>query len=117
MAHHTNILSLTNQAASDVTLRPLRRDDLPGAYAISAAFGWPHRVEDWDFMFGLGQGIAAESAGKLLGTALFWTYEPNASALGLVGVAPEAQGRGLGRRLVEQVVAQPARTQHRAVRD
>ncbi|HEY6431900.1 MAG TPA: GNAT family N-acetyltransferase, partial [Acetobacteraceae bacterium] len=60
--------------------------------------------EDWDFLFGLGQGIAAESAGKLLGTALFWTYEPNASALGLVGVAPEAQGRGLGRRLVEQVL-------------
>ena len=61
-------------------------------------------MEDWDFMFGLGQGIAAESAGKLLGTALFWTYEPNASALGLVGVAPEAQGRGLGRRLAGQVM-------------
>ena len=54
--------------------RALRRADLIPAQALSASFGWPHRVEDWEFMLGLGRGWAAEQDGVLVGTGLCWMY-------------------------------------------
>ena len=51
-------------------LRSLVLSDLPAARALSAAQGWPHREEDWRFVLGLGEGVAAEHDGQLAGTAL-----------------------------------------------
>jgi GNAT superfamily N-acetyltransferase len=87
-------------------LRALRHDDLPDAQRLSACFGWPHRIEDWNFMLGLGRGWAAESDGKLGATGLCWTYGTDAGALGMVGVVPELQGRGLGRCLLERLLVE-----------
>jgi ribosomal protein S18 acetylase RimI-like enzyme len=91
--------------ASETVLRPLAAADLPGAAALTSSFGWPHRVEDWQFMLETGAGLAAERDGALLGTAMSWTYGPDWAAMGAIGVAPAAQGQGLGRRLVEAVLA------------
>jgi GNAT superfamily N-acetyltransferase len=89
-----------DDASSSCLLRPLARSDLPAAQALSAAVGWPHRVEDWRFVHGFGFGLALEGSGGLLGTAMAWRYGSDASALGMVVVAPEHQGRGFGRRLL-----------------
>jgi GNAT superfamily N-acetyltransferase len=78
----------------------MAESDLPAAQALSAAVGWPHRVEDWRFVHGLGAGVALEEDGVLVGTAMTWLYGAEAAALGMVIVAPEHQGRGLGRRLL-----------------
>jgi GNAT superfamily N-acetyltransferase len=83
-----------------LALRPLAESDLPAAQALSAAVGWPHRVEDWRFVHGLGSGVALEQDGALVGTAMTWRYGADAAALGMAIVAPEHQGRGLGRRLL-----------------
>jgi GNAT superfamily N-acetyltransferase len=91
-----------------VQLRPLRPDDLTQAQAISASFGWPHRIEDWNFMLGLGRGWAAERDGKLAGTGLCWAYGEDGGALGMVGVAPGLQGRGIGYCLLERLLAELA---------
>jgi GNAT superfamily N-acetyltransferase len=85
-------------------LGPLTRADLADAQAITASFGWPHRVEDWDFMLGLGRGWAARRSGALVGTGLCWMFGDTAGALGLVCVAKAQQGKGLGRRLLDRLL-------------
>ncbi len=85
-------------------LRPLTRADLADAQAITASFGWPHRVEDWEFMLGLGRGWAARQDGSLVGTGLCWTFGETAGALGLVCVARAQQGKGLGRLLLGRLL-------------
>ncbi len=85
-------------------LRPLARADLGDAQAISSSFGWPHRVEDWEFMFGLGRGWAVQQDGALVGTGMCWTFGETAGALGLVCVARAQQGQGLGTRLLERLL-------------
>jgi ribosomal protein S18 acetylase RimI-like enzyme len=83
-----------------IRLRPFTTADLPAAQALTASFGWPHRLADWEFMAGVGSGVAAEAAdGTLLGTAMAWPFGTAHGAIGLIGVAPAAQRQGLGRRL------------------
>ncbi|MDJ0390146.1 GNAT family N-acetyltransferase [Roseomonas sp. E05] len=90
---------------AEVALRPLTADDLEAARGLSQAVGWPHRLEDWRFVQALGSGLAAERAGRLLGTVMGWHFGTGYAALGMVIVAPEAQGQGLGRRLTAAAVA------------
>ncbi|HEY8609681.1 MAG TPA: GNAT family N-acetyltransferase [Roseomonas sp.] len=85
-------------------LRPLTEADLPAAQALTAALRWPHRIEDWALCLNLGEGLAADLDGQLVGTALGWRYGDEAAALGLVVVADAAQGRGIGRALTEGVM-------------
>jgi GNAT superfamily N-acetyltransferase len=92
-------------------LRPITRADLADAQAITASFGWPHRIEDWEFMLGLGRGWAARQDGALVGAGLCWTFGETAGALGLVCVARARQGHGLGRRLLERLLDALARRQ------
>lgn len=86
-------------------LRPLLPEDLPAAHALSTAFNWPHRLEDWTFMHDFGRGVVAERDGQVVGTALCWTYGSHRAALGMVGVAPAMQGQGVGRRLMEHALS------------
>lgn len=85
-------------------LRPLLQADLPRAQALTAALRWPHRLEDWAFAHALGEGLAAEMEGHLVGTAIGWRYGERAATLGLVVVAEEARGHGIGRALTEGVL-------------
>ncbi|MEP6773428.1 MAG: GNAT family N-acetyltransferase, partial [Polaromonas sp.] len=81
-------------------LTALRANHLPYAAALSLALAWPYREADWRFAFELGSGIAAEVDGRLVGTALWWPYGETHASLGMVIVAAEMQGRGLGRALM-----------------
>jgi GNAT superfamily N-acetyltransferase len=90
--------------SSEVRLSPMTRADLADAQAITASLGWPHRVEDWEFMFGLGRGWVARQDGALVGTGLCWMFGETAGALGLLCVARAQQGQGLGRRLLDRLL-------------
>ncbi len=94
------------QADAQPIMRALLPADLEAAQALSAAVRWPHRVEDWHFALGIGEGIALEAARRLVGTAITWSFGPDWGTLGMVIVAPTHQGRGLGRRLMEACMAQ-----------
>jgi GNAT superfamily N-acetyltransferase len=85
-------------------LHPMTRADLADAQAITASLGWPHRVEDWEFMVGLGHGWAARQDGALVGTGVCWLFGESAGAVGLMCVAPGHQGKGVGRRLLTQLL-------------
>jgi predicted N-acetyltransferase YhbS len=94
------------KAATQPIMRALQPTDLPEAQALSLAVAWPHRLEDWAFALSLGEGIAFEMGGRLVGTAMTWPLGEAWGALGMVIVAPELQGRGFGRQLMEAAVAQ-----------
>ncbi len=49
----------------------------------------------------LGSGVAAEEDGRLIGTALRWTYGTADARIGMIVVDPSDQSRGLGRRLTQ----------------
>jgi predicted N-acetyltransferase YhbS len=89
---------------ADVTIRAMTAADVPHAQALTASFGWLHRLEDWALMQGLGDGIVAERQGKLVGTALCWRYGADWATLGLIGVYADMQGHGIGRRLLRALM-------------
>jgi len=83
--------------------------DLDAITALVKTLNWPHRREDIALFLELGAGrIARDGDGKILGVALWWAFAPAHARLGLVMVSPDAQGRGLGRRLVERVLRDAA---------
>jgi predicted N-acetyltransferase YhbS len=89
---------------ADVAIRAMTAADVPHAQALTASFGWPHRLEDWALMQALGDGIVAERQGKLVGTALCWRYGADWATLGLIGVYADMQGQGTGRRLLRALM-------------
>ncbi|MDH6146489.1 MULTISPECIES: GNAT family N-acetyltransferase [Paraburkholderia] len=82
------------------TYRRLTVDDIPAAQRLSAAIGWPHRREDWRFSARTGIGFVAETAGALVGTVVCWKFGADQATLGMLIVAPEHRGVGIGRTLL-----------------
>lgn len=85
-------------------LEAMTEADLDEAQALTTSFNWPHTVEDWSFAFGLGEGHVAREGRRLLGTCLTWRLASGVSTLGLLAVAEEAQGQGLGRALLRRAL-------------
>jgi GNAT superfamily N-acetyltransferase len=95
---------INDPSLSAIELISLTADHLPAALALSQAAGWPHRVEDWALTLSVSKGVAAFDGGRLVGTAICSDFGPVA-ALNMVIVAPDRRGQGLGRRLLERVIA------------
>jgi len=74
--------------------------DLPAAEALSRDVGWPHRLEDWQLVHALGEGLVACADGRLIGTAMWWRYGSKIIRIGMVIVAPTVQRLGIGRALM-----------------
>lgn len=91
-----------------LAIRPLGAGDLAAAHRLSSAAHWPHRLEDWQFVHRLGIGVAAHLDGRLVATAMAWRLGREWARLGMVVVAPEHQGRGIGRRLTEALMPELA---------
>lgn len=86
-------------------LRTLAEGDLVAAHGLSQAVGWAHRLDDWRFVHGLGRGFAVDEGQRLVGTGMFWPFETGFATLGLVIVAPDRQGAGIGRRLMSGLLS------------
>lgn len=86
-------------------LEPMKEDQIAEAQALTTSFNWPHTVEDWSFAFKAGVGHAAVEKGRLIGTCLTWRLGSGVSTLGLLVVAQEAQGQGLGKTLLRRALA------------
>ncbi|MBA1245950.1 GNAT family N-acetyltransferase [Pseudomonas luteola] len=86
-----------------IRFRPMVTKDLIHAHELSRAVGWPHRLQDWQWIHHVSQGIVAEDAHGILGTALC-CLQGDYVSLGLVIVDVRRQGQGLGRKLVDQVL-------------
>ncbi len=98
---------MTGIAASDaLTLRAIRIDDAASCAELSRHVGWPHRREDWEFVIGLGHGLVAERNGELVATGQWWPYGESHATVGMIIVAPKEQGAGIGKRLMQELLAQ-----------
>ncbi|MCJ2180919.1 GNAT family N-acetyltransferase [Novosphingobium album (ex Hu et al. 2023)] len=79
--------------------------DLPRAVELSTEQSWPHRHEDWDLFFEMGEGIVAECDGQVIGTVMAWRYGSEYASIGMMIVTPEKQREGIGRQLLEAMMA------------
>lgn len=77
--------------------------DLPNGLALSQALGWSHGAHDWRLMARLGDGVAAELDGRLVGTGFLWTFD-GVSTLGMMLVAPDMQRRGIGKQIMARLL-------------
>jgi predicted N-acetyltransferase YhbS len=88
-----------------ISLRPLEATDLEAAHHLSAAAGWPHRLDDWRLFHELGTGVVAcDGVGAVVGTAMAWHYGPRTGTLGMFLVSPAHQQSGIGRRLMQPLL-------------
>ncbi|KND55487.1 Histone acetyltransferase HPA2 and related acetyltransferase [Candidatus Paraburkholderia kirkii] len=71
------------------------------AHTLSVEVKWPHRADDWRFVLDAGAGFVAQDGERVVGTALYWKYGEHGGSLGMVIVAPDQQGKGIGRKLME----------------
>ncbi|WP_323796123.1 GNAT family N-acetyltransferase [Nisaea sp.] len=85
---------------------PVSSDDLGTIAGLVQAVSWPHRPEDIDLMIRLGGGRLVRDAneGHALGVGLCWTFGDALARIGLIIIAPESQGRGIGRKLVTRLL-------------
>ena len=89
---------------SVTVLNKLTAAHLPQALALSSALGWPYRLEDWAFAHSLGEGLALEQEGQLVGTAMRWDYGDAFASVGMIIVAQASQGHGYGARLFDALL-------------
>ncbi len=89
----------------EIDVAPLTDKDLPVAADLSRAVQWPHRLEDWQFVLALGQGVAAFTGGRLVGTAMAWDYERAVARVGMVLVDPSIQRAGIGGKLMDALLS------------
>lgn len=95
---------MTTELKSRITLRAMTRADLSGAVELSQEQSWPHRAEDWEFFYDLGEGIVAETDGRLVGTIMSWRFGEDYATIGLVIVTSEIQGQGIGHKLMQAML-------------
>lgn len=99
---------METSAQADLRLRDMTPEDLAPSHALSSEAQWPHRPEDWDLMLSVGFGVVAERDGRIVGTTMAWPYGPDAATLGMVIVSQASRGGGVGRKLMEAVLARLA---------
>lgn len=87
-----------------INLRSMTEEDLAAASGLSKVLGWPHRLEDWEFMLRLGHGLVATlESGEIIGTILWWSFGERYATMGLIIVNGAWQGHGIGTSLLTTV--------------
>lgn len=94
----------TQYNSHGIRYRGMTAADLPAAQKLSAAMLWPHRLQDWQFVQELGAGIVAEDETGLVGTAMCCAHGSDYASLGMIIVAADRQGQGIGRELVSRML-------------
>ena len=97
-------------APEPYSLGPLAAHDIEALHLLTVEASWPHRPDDWRFVLGLGHGLAArDAAGRIVGCAMWWPFGEEDATVGMVLVSHRLQGRGIGRRLMADVLEAAAR--------
>lgn len=80
--------------------------DVAVMHRLAQQMSWPHRLEDCAQMLAFGAGtVAVDASGATTGVGLRWSFGHDVGTIGLVLVAPDRQGRGIGRALMTALIA------------
>ncbi|EJN15972.1 putative acyltransferase [Bradyrhizobium sp. YR681] len=92
---------------SSISLTTFHPEHLEGALRLSRQAKWPHRLDDWQLALHLSTGFVAldANAATVVGTVLMTPYKRDVATINMVIVDEAARGRGLGRQLMEAVIA------------
>jgi GNAT superfamily N-acetyltransferase len=92
---------------NDICYRPMTRDDVGAADRLRQLIGWNQTPADWRRMLKLSpQGCFPATRNRVvLGSVTSITYEETLSWIGMMLVHPEHRRQGIGRRLMETVLA------------
>jgi GNAT superfamily N-acetyltransferase len=93
--------------SSAPTIELLGAADAPANVALSRSVGWKDAIADWQTLHAAACVLGVRGQGRLLAQGALGDYG-SAATLAKMVVAPESQGHGLGRRLLEALLA-PAR--------
>ncbi|WP_081780501.1 GNAT family N-acetyltransferase [Sulfitobacter sp. 20_GPM-1509m] len=89
---------------TNITFAPFTQDHLADGLRMSQAVQWPHRAEDWALTLSVSDGVVAIADGQVVGTALCSGFGAVAT-MNMIIVDAAMRGRGLGRALMERVIA------------
>ena len=87
--------------ASAIDVRPLDHSHLQSALALSRQAGWPHRLEEWQILLELSNGLVAIENEKVVATIFVTPYGTNVATINMVIVDEAMRGRGIGRRMMQ----------------
>src|SRR5476649_1657454 len=91
---------------AETALRPMHASDLVAVHRLTQLMSWPYRLEDCAQLLELGAGtIVSDSDGRTVGAGMRWSFGRGAGTIGMIVVAPERQGKGIGRTLVTALIS------------
>ncbi len=76
---------------------------IDGAVRLSREAAWPHRSEDWKLVHSVSTGVVALNGDDVVGTALRSDFG-EVSTLSMIIVDARMRGRGVGRKLMDQIM-------------
>ncbi|MEM8854322.1 MAG: GNAT family N-acetyltransferase [Pseudomonadota bacterium] len=103
------------EPAPAIEIVPFEDAHLDGALRLSREAQWPHRKEDWAFVMALSDGVAALRDGVVVGTGFCTPFGAHTAASNLIIVDAAMRGQGLGRRLMDCLLAMAGERENRLV--
>ncbi|MGS4984453.1 Acetyltransferase (GNAT) domain-containing protein [Pseudosulfitobacter pseudonitzschiae] len=94
----------TPLSQANITFEPFTQGHLADGLRMSQAVQWPHRAEDWALSLSVSNGVVAMADGQVVGTALCSSFGAVAT-MNMIIVDADMRGCGLGRGLMERVIA------------
>ncbi|MFF5919484.1 GNAT family N-acetyltransferase [Streptomyces flavochromogenes] len=105
-------MPISPSSLAQLPIRRLGVDDLLACADLSENRGWPREEHKWGLLLaaGAGYGIDDPSGAGLITCSVVTSYGPGLAAIGMVLVAERYARQGVGRRLMEHVLAEAGET-------
>ncbi|MFB6529126.1 MULTISPECIES: GNAT family N-acetyltransferase [unclassified Streptomyces] len=105
-------MPISPSSLAQLPIRRLGVDDLLACADLSENRGWPREEHKWGLLLaaGTGYGIDDPSGDGLVTCSVVTSYGPGLAAIGMVLVAERYARQGVGRRLMEHVLAEAGNT-------
>jgi GNAT superfamily N-acetyltransferase len=91
--------------AGQIILEEMTSEHLDGAVELSRQVKWPHRSQDWELAQSVSRGVVALNEERVVATIMMTPYGDDAATINMVIVDASMRGRGLGRKMMEEALA------------
>lgn len=91
---------------SPLEIQPFTLENIDDAVRLTSQQGWPHRAEDWALIASVSHGFVARAGDRIVGTGFYTPFGDGVANVNMIIVDEVMRGRGIGRRLVERVIAE-----------